>query len=321
MRFAIAAIAAVVAASANAQNVVRVCATPEPSTAEVLRTTQEARPFAERSVYFRVERVQFVIPIAFHVIHAGGTGTVSDSQINAQLRVLNEKLGPLGYHFIRHSVTRTDNPLWHTMLWGEESEFQAKLALSVDHTQALNFYIASPRYRDKNGVVQSALGLASFPWWLDQQDWWDSRRDGVIVDYTTLPGAAPGIFDLGHTAVHEVGHWIGLLHTFQGGGQLAQGDPDGCVVPGDEVPDTGYERGPYFGPGEGFACEALSRNTCPDADLDPIRNYMDYADDRCMSEWTPGQDYRARGQMQRYRREFVERSPDVRRFLENHNLR
>jgi hypothetical protein len=32
--------------------------------------------------------------------------------------------------------------------------------------------------------------------------------------YTTLPGVEPGPFSLGETATHEIGHWMGLLHTF-----------------------------------------------------------------------------------------------------------
>ena len=138
--------------------------------------------------------------------------------------------------------------------------------------------------------------------------------DGVVLDYRVLPGAANWEFDLGYTAVHEVGHWIGLLHTFQGGGALSQARVDGCFPPGDEVADTDYERGPYFGPGSGNQCLAPMASSCPTGGFNPIRNFMDYADDRCMSELTTGQDIRARSMMQAYRGSFVESSPDVLRF-------
>jgi hypothetical protein len=31
------------------------------------------------------------------------------------------------------------------------------------------------------------------------------------------------------------------------------------------------------------------KNTCPAPGLDPIHNYMDYSDDSCITEFTPGQ--------------------------------
>lgn len=296
----------------------RQCATPEPPPAEVARATEGARPFIPQSAYFRVERVKFRIPIAFHVIHAQGVGDAPLSQLDAQVRVLNEKLGPFGYQFVRQSVSRTDNAAWQQMIIDETTERDAKHKLGVDHTAALNMYIATPRYwtRDENGNpvrLQNALGIATFPWWLGDSTW-DAKLDGVVLDYRVLPGAANWEFDLGYTAVHEVGHWIGLLHTFQGGGALSQARVDGCFPPGDEVADTDYERGPYFGPGSGNQCPAPMASSCPTGGFNPIRNFMDYADDRCMSELTTGQDIRARSMMQAYRGSFVESSPDVLRF-------
>jgi hypothetical protein len=127
---------------------------------EARRTTEEARGFTALSARFRVEGVRFLVPVAFHVIHANGMGNVSDQQIARQLQVLNERLGPEGYRFIRHSITRTNRPDWHVMVWGEPSETDAKKTLNVDSTRVLNFYIAIPAQRI-DGAVETALGLAT----------------------------------------------------------------------------------------------------------------------------------------------------------------
>ena len=93
------------------------------------------------------------------------------------------------------------------------------------------------------------------------------------MNYGTLPGGSAAPYTLGHLGAHEVGHYLGLHHTFEGGG---------CGGVGDEVADT---------PPEASAATScpVKRDTCVGDGPDPIHNYMDYSDDACTNELTPGQ--------------------------------
>ncbi len=210
------------------------------------------------------------IPVYFHIIMStDGKGGVAQGDLQQQINVLNDAfsgVAPGGsgadtrFTFELAGQNTTVNDAWFTMGYGSTAETQAKNALRQGGKNALNIYTADP-----GGGL---LGWATFPSSYAS----DPKDDGVVVLYSSLPGGDAVPYHLGDTATHEVGHWLGLYHTFQGG----------CSKSGDLVADTPAERSSAFG------CP-VNRDTCVAAGLDPIRNFMDYTDDVCMFQFTANQ--------------------------------
>ena len=213
------------------------------------------------------------VNVYLHVIRSSsGQGAVTNQMINSQMNVLNQAYGQWGWNFSLVATDVTTNNTWFNGCYGS-SETAMKNALHRGTADDLNIYTCNP----SNGI----LGYATFP-----SDY--SRaplRDGVVVLYSSLPGGGAVPYDEGDTATHEVGHWMGLYHTFQGG----------CNGQGDLVSDTPAEKSPAFG------CPA-GRDSCRNkAGSDPIENFMDYTDDACMFKFSAGQDSRMDAQFTTYR--------------------
>ncbi|MEW5789158.1 MAG: zinc metalloprotease [Pseudomonadota bacterium] len=224
------------------------------------------------------------IPVYVHVINKGTgieNGDVPESQIIDQINVLNEAYsGATGgvdtpFRFDLVSIDRTTNSTWYNMAYGSSAESQAKGALRQGGADALNIYTAN--------LSGGLLGWATFPNSYSRSP----TMDGVVILFSSVPGGSATPYNLGDTATHEVGHWLGLYHTFQGA----------CRNPGDSVSDTPFERSAASG------CPT-NRDTCTGSrfpGLDPVTNFMDYSDDSCMFQFTAGQSTRMDTQHQTYR--------------------
>jgi hypothetical protein len=253
------------AAESAAAPRVRDCATHVPSVEEMQQVHQRLlglRGYGKQGGELSASAAgSITIPVAFHVIHDGSTGYLSSSIINDQMAVLNAAFASTPFAFNLVTTTYTDNATWFAM--GTSAEKQAKAALRVGGAETLNIYSANPG--------SGYLGWATFPWWYDS----DPKGDGVVVLYSSLPGGGAVPYDEGDTATHEVGHWLGLYHTFQGG-----------CRDGDELADTPAEQSPAYG------CP-VGRDSCKrKAGADPIYNFMDYTDDNCMDHFTGQQSTR-----------------------------
>ena len=203
------------------------------------------------------------VPVYVHVMAAeDGTGDVTDQQIDQQIAVLNNTFAgnedsnaaDTSFTFSLAGVDRFYNDTWHRD--GASKKYRKQTR--EGGANALNIWLVDFNY----------LGIAQFPW-----DYTKSPgTDGVRVHVGSLPGGSIQNFNLGETATHEVGHWLGLYHTFQGG----------CTALNDEVADTPAQSSPTDG------CPA-GRDSCSLPGLDPIHNYMDYSYDSCYTQFTLGQ--------------------------------
>jgi hypothetical protein len=222
-----------------------------------------ARGFSARNVALVSKRV----PVYFHVMrNAKGGGDVTNRQIARQVAVMNRDYSSLGFSFKLMGISRHNNTAWHF----DRNSAHYRAVTRRGGANALNIWLVDFSY----------LGISTFPW-----DYSRKRAvDGIRVHFQSLPGGNIIHFNLGGTATHEAGHWLGLYHTFQGG----------CTTTNDQVTDTPAESSPTTG------CPA-TRDSCPDNGTDPIHNYMDYSWDSCYEEFTAGQAARANKMWAAYR--------------------
>lgn len=223
------------------------------------------------------------IPVVVHVIHIGGSENISNAQIESQIQILNEDYGKFSgtngdgngvdtkirfclakidpYGNCTNGIVRIQSSLTN------HQSYQRALLKELsfwDNERYLNIYVV----KTINGNVG---GYSSFPGGPPEED-------GFVVRHNLFGNIGTALSSLGRTASHELGHWLGLYHTFNNGCGT-----DVCSD-GDYVCDTPPQSSPSYN------CSTL--NTCsndsPDVD-DQKENYMNYTPDACKNMFTDGQ--------------------------------
>ena len=225
------------------------------------------------------------IPVYVHqMLSKSGAGRVTTAQIDAQITELNQDYAGqdesghtgtandqtakanTGAHFYLAGVNEYLNDTWHN----DRQSTTYRAQTRQGGAKSLNIWLVDFSY----------LGIATFPW--DYAS--NPAIDGIRVQWDSLPGGDITHYNLGKTATHEAGHWLGLYHTFQGG----------CTSTNDGVADTPAQSSSTSGCPEG-------RDSCSLPGLDPIHNYMDYSYDECYDEFTPNQATRIQNMWTAYR--------------------
>lgn len=225
------------------------------------------------------KRRRINIDVYFTVITSGSTlkdGSVEDDSILTQMTVLNQAYRRSGFQFNLKNSIYVDNEKW------AHSSGDADL----DQRQEM---CRRGSYKDLNIVVipgMSNSGRCTFPTKYSKQALLNDRCE---IGTEALPHT--GTDALGRVVVHEVGHWLGLMHTFEGG----------CEGEGDQVDDTPA----HIQDNSIEKCPSKAPDTCPDLPgKDPIHNFMSYFEESCWNNeqgFTDGQIMRMQQQWDHFR--------------------
>lgn len=233
------------------------------------------------------------IPVVVHVIYNTPDQNISNDQIRSQINVLNEDF-------------RKKN---------KDAAFVPAAFKNLAADARIEFRLATtdPSGFTTNGIVRKSTSVSGFAqddkikssvlggddaWTRDQYlNLWVGNLTGGVMGYSSVPGSAaekdgvvisykafgttPNVaapFNRGRTAVHEIGHWLGLRHIW--------GDAD-CGD--DKIDDTPPQAGPTRGCPSGVIATCTSG-----AAGNMYMNFMDFTNDECTNMFTIGQANRMR---------------------------
>jgi hypothetical protein len=241
------------------------------------------------------------IPIVVYVVHNNGVENITDTQILSQINKLNTYFANYGFRFCLATMNNgatlpggAANPGIIRIANASLADIDADTehpSLTATSTLPSNRYLRIWVVKSINNGA--ADGYSILP------DVVTPALDGVVMDYKAFGDLSTcGCTTLspfsqtGKVLVHEVGHYLGLYHTFEGG---CTGMNLNCENNGDKVCDTPPVSSANSG------CSNI--NSCAESSNlpDDINNYMDYTNENCQNHFTEGQLTRMRAMITLYR--------------------
>ncbi len=236
------------------------------------------------------------IPVVFHILYDDNLQNVSDSVILASLNDLNFKFNKAKFRFVLVSINR--KPLkdfsWYDEYMREPTTstkipsmnppgsaklFEIAQTIGVDPNKTLNIYVQPKLY--------GALGFSFIPpFGRSIISPAPKHPDGVWIRTSTF-SLNPSSYNRNATLIHEVGHYLGLFHTFNGAFSCQNFGLD-CATTGDLVCDTPPFMQSNYIPDCTPACNVIILDTDPWAGYIQD-NHMDYLANDCRRSFTNGQ--------------------------------
>jgi hypothetical protein len=267
---------------------------------------------------------KLLIPVVVNVVHQNGPENITDMQVISQINALNTYYEDYDIQFCLATKKGTVNLTTINTPSGISSStpgifhYYSPSLTNFDVSQINSLAAVGASLPADNYLriwVVKSITSASVPPGSIIQGYSslpgvNSYTDGVVMDYRAFGDIAScgcttlaSYSQLGRIAVHEIGHYLGLYHTFQGG--CAGMSSSNCASQGDKVCDTP----PVAIPGN-TGCPAPGWNTCNETPNlpDDIHNYMDYVDEGCMTGFTAGQNDRIHASISLYRGSLVSSS-------------
>lgn len=255
----------------------------------------------------------FYIPMVFHVVYSPGTRPIPEANVNALIERLN-----LDFNLQNSNLGIIQDPYKDLATSANIKFVLAERDPQGNPTSGIN-YIESTKADERTYSGRGEVKYLSY-WPSDRYlNIWvvdyigAGAAEGEVVGYATLPetvafGATRASEDgivlkystvnlNARTATHEVGHYLGLRHPFQGDFEDEDGCSDGnCKFMGDKICDIPQSSAIQFGCVRGV-------NSCPDPGIDNITNYMSY--NSCQAMFSQDQVIRMRSTLFTYREKLV----------------